>query len=367
MLDVAIIGGGLSGLSLAHSLVPSDVSFTVFESRERFGGRIYSVAPTEAPPEKIDYSAKYDLGPSWVWPAYQPRLARFLHQHNIVAFPQWTKGQSLYQTDKDSLPQAFIDETPYASARRLVGGCYRLIDILLQQVPETALKLSHHLHKVVDRGEHVDLHFNVGAVETVVAARQVAITLPPRLTATSITFSPELDARFNTLMENTVTWMGGHAKAVICYDTPFWRASNYSGSAFAVYPGAALAEIFDATLTEEKYPALSGFFALPALMRQQYRDDLEALILAQLVRLFGNQAAAPKKFFIKDWFSDPLTATAADEIPPQSHPQYGHDWFQLDHWKGKMYFAGTETAREFGGYLEGALESAERVRKALRM
>ena len=38
ILDVAIIGGGLSGLSLAHGLLKENRNIAVFESRERFGG-----------------------------------------------------------------------------------------------------------------------------------------------------------------------------------------------------------------------------------------------------------------------------------------------------------------------------------------
>lgn len=364
MLDTAIIGGGLSGLALAKNLLDAGRSFAVFESRERFGGRINSVTPSCFPDAEQSH-IKYDLGPSWVWPAYQPRLAKFLQQNRIAILPQWTKGQSLYQADKDSPPQVFVDETPYAYARRIVGGSARLVESLLQQLPQAELKLSHHLQKVFDRGNFVELHFNVSGETQVIAARRVIITIPPRLIAHSLSFQPELDSRFLSMLKSTATWMAGHAKAVVCYDHAFWRQQNYSGSAFASYIGAALGEVFDVCMEDGSHAALSGFFALPAKMRQHYQDDLEALILAQLVRLYGKPAAAAKEIIIKDWAFDPLTATADDEVPPATHPQYGHTWLQLDHWNEKLYFAGTETAQEYGGYLEGALESAERVSKAL--
>ena len=46
---------------------------------------------------------------------------------------------------------------------------------------------------------------------------------------------------------------------------------------------------------------------------------------------------------------------------PTHHPRYGLDTSleQLSH-QG-MYFAGTESAKEFGGFIEGALEAAECV------
>jgi monoamine oxidase len=42
-LDVAIIGGGLSGLAVADHCARSGLSFRVFEARPRLGGRILSV------------------------------------------------------------------------------------------------------------------------------------------------------------------------------------------------------------------------------------------------------------------------------------------------------------------------------------
>ena len=366
MLDIAIIGGGLSGLNLAKGLLGCDCSFAVFESRERFGGRILSVSPSTKTDPGND-CVKYDLGPSWIWPDFQPRITRFLHENSIEIFSQWTKGKSLYQTDRETPPQAYLDDSPYESARRIQGGTFRLIETLLEQLPDNVLHLHHHLHKVIDRHDFVELHFSVAETELVLTTRRIVITIPPRLLINTLTFSPAIDTKLQAVMDNTATWMGGHAKAVIRYERPFWRESELSGNALARYQGAALAEIFDACSSDGKCAALSGFFALPAGIRRQYPNDLEALILDQLVRLFGQAAARPLEVIIKDWFDEPLTSVAADEFPPAAHPQYGHPWLQLDHWNNKLYFSGTETAQEFGGYLEGALESAERVQILLLM
>jgi monoamine oxidase len=359
MLDLAIIGGGLAGLSLAQRLTEGDRRIAVFEARDRCGGRIDSPAVAQ------DFHC--DLGPSWIWPDFQPRITAFLERYQLDVYPQWTRGHSLYQSERTSPAQVYLDEHTYAPARRIQGGTYRLIEVLVQALPSSLLKLNHRLREVIDRRDHVELRFDYQSTSLSVEAKQVVITIPPRLLVSSVAFQPVLDVPLRELMHTTPTWMAGHAKAVVRYHHPFWREAGLSGSALARYPGAALAEIFDASSNDGTHALLSGFFALPAVLRRQYRDDLEALLLEQLVRLFGKEAAQPQSILIRDWCDEPFTAASEDEQPPAGHPQYGHVWLQRGHWNDKLYFSGTETATEFGGYLEGALEATERVATAILM
>ncbi len=362
MLDVAIVGGGLSGLSLAQHLHNQHRRFALFEARDRFGGRILSSALSESDPD-----FRNDLGPSWIWPDDQPRIAAFVAEHGLDIFPQWLEGKSLYQSDRQLPPQAYIDHATYASAYRIAGGSYRLVEALLAQLPTKNLSLNHRLLSVTDRTDYVELQFENADGLLTVSAKQAVLAVPPRLLANSVEFQPALNSKLQQAMSDTATWMAGHAKAVIYYDRPFWREAGYSGAALANYQGAALMEIFDACSETGKPAALSGFFALPAALRRDFRADLEALIVEQLTRLFGPQAASPKAVSIQDWFSEAYTAAPQDEIPPVSHPRYGHPWLQLDHWNDKLYFGGTETAAEHGGYLEGALVAADRVARALSL
>jgi len=359
MLDVAIIGGGLSGLALAERLHNSGRSFTLFESRQRLGGRILSHANS-------DSSFHFDLGPSWIWPESQPRIARMVSERGLNIYPQWIAGRSLYQSGRDSAPQAFVDHMTYGPARRIEGGSVQLIEKLAQRLPQENLKLGYQLLAVNDQHDHVELTLRHGASTLCVRAKHLVIALPPRLAAESINFTPSLDERLAHLLSDTPTWMAGHAKALIRYRHAFWRNSGLSGSALAGYPGAILGEIFDASDNDGEYAALAGFFALPAPLRHRYREDLEPLLLAQLFQLFGPEATEPEEIVIQDWFAEPATATLADDPPPTEHPRYGHAWLQMGHWSNKLYFGASETAADFGGYLEGALEAAERVANQLK-
>lgn len=132
-----------------------------------------------------------------------------------------------------------------------------------------------------------------------------------------------------------------------------------------LYQGAVLAEVYDACPEQGESAALFGFFGLPAGIRSSYRDNLDALIVQQMMRLFGAKAANPLHVIIQDWSLEPFTATQQDYAPLTSHPVYGQRPLLLDHWQDKLYFCGTETAQAHGGYLEGAREASDRVFTAL--
>ena len=105
--------------------------------------------------------------------------------------------------------------------------------------------------------------------------------------------------------------------------------------------------------------ALFGFFGIPANIRQELGEEgVLKLVVDQLTRLFGPSAEKPVSLLYKDWSSDPETAVEEDLEPLSSFPSYG-PLITSGSWEKKIIFAGTETASEHGGHLEGALRSAE--------
>ena len=71
-------------------------------------------------------------------------------------------------------------------------------------------------------------------------------------------------------------------------------------------------------------------------------------------------AADPIDVIIQDWSKEVFTATVAD-TSISHHPEYGQpDSLQPLAHKG-LFFASTEMAPKFGGFIEGALEAAEIV------
>lgn len=347
-----IIGGGLSGLYLAHRLTQAQHPFLLLEARDRLGGRILSQPATE---EKVKTDAHYDLGPAWIWPELQPLMRQLLEELGLTLFAQNTQGGILYEDTQDITPRKFHDPSAHALSRRLTGGADRVIAQLSAGLPASCVLLNRRVVRLTQLTSSVE----VGMQDrTSITARQVVLALPPRLLARNVEFLPALPASTHHTWINTPTWMAGQAKMVALYTTPFWREQGLSGEVFS--RRGPLTEIYDASPASGGPYALFGFFGIAAHERRTLGEtELQRLCLDQLHRLFGKVAAAPLAIFIKDWTEDALTATEDDRLAPAHHPNYGAMAGGRTLWNGQLIRAGSETAEACGGYLEGALEAAQ--------
>lgn len=159
MLDIAIIGAGLSGLSLVDRLLEGNRNIAVFEARNRYGGRILSRSIASG---STASSFMVDMGPTWLWPDYQPRIAALAERLGLELFRQWDAGHSLYQVDAHSAPAMYIDTETHDTARRIKGGCHQLTAGLLQRIPGSILHPHHRLLRLADRDTYIDLEFDAG-------------------------------------------------------------------------------------------------------------------------------------------------------------------------------------------------------------
>ena len=358
MLDTVIVGGGLCGLALARSLHAQGRTFALYEARGRLGGRILSVPGETA-------GMALDLGPTWFWPDTQPRMTRLAADLGLQSFPQHDDGTVLRLTDHDKKPDALQMADLHGGARRLQGGMAALVDALASGLPPAAIHLEQELVAVRDKGAHVELLFRSGEVTAIVRARQAVLAIPPRVLEQRVRFEPALDETMREAMRTTPTWMADQTKAVVAYDTPFWRAAGASGNAFVEHEQVVLGEIFDACNADGRHAALGGFFALPPQFRASIHPvAMPMLISSQLVQVFGPQAEHGEQH-VQDWAAEPYTCSTLDQTPLDRHPAYGNPNLRRALWNDKLFLGGSESAGYGGGYMEGALEAAARIQRAL--
>ena len=325
-----IIGAGLSGLYSAV-LLQEKYDVTLLEARDRTGGRIMALGG-------------HDMGPSWVWP-HQKNILRLIGTLGLELFPQYNDGLALY--DAPDGVQRF-NASAGAPSYRVKGGIHQIVAALEKRLykavhlNEKALSFAHSGEKIIVRS----------AVTTYEVDR-VIVTLPPRLAAESIVYTPPLPSELQTQLQHIPTWMGYSAKCVIEYPEAFWREEGLSG--FAVSHLGPLGEIHDASTWDKA--ALFGFVHSQATL-VRFEED----ILKELTRMYGKKAENPSKIFLVDWKKEPYTSTSLDAMPLREHPSYG---FEARHFNGKLIFSGTESAFGEGGYLEGAVVSAMQAARSL--
>ncbi len=358
LTDTVIIGGGLSGTYLAHRLSRMNHDFLLIEARDRLGGRILSQAPEHR--SSNDASARFDLGPAWVWPPFQPLISRLIDELAIPLFPQYTEGALLYEAADGSGPQRYSSPSAHAQSYRVTGGAMTIIEGLAASIAPDSLSLGTNALRVSRHaaGVTVDTIDAQGKPQSI-RAQHVVLAMPPRLME-RMAFVPALPDTVRHHWLATPTWMAGHAKVIALYATPFWREQGLSGEAFS--QRGPLAEIHDASPVSGGPYALFGFAGINAAMRRELGiQELSRRILEQLQRLFGEQASQPVELLIKDWSDDELTATESDRAPLMHHPEYGFTQSERTLWEGSMLLAGSESAVLSGGYLEGALEASDEV------
>ncbi|ATA29300.1 flavin-containing amine oxidase [Mycobacterium lepraemurium] len=205
------------------------------------------------------------------------------------------------------------------------------------------------VRRIERHGAGVTVRTDLGDTE----AGFVIVAIPPAHRAT-IEFSPPLPAEYEQLARH---WPQGRlSKAYAAYSTPFWRADGFSGQALSDEGPVFIT--FDVSPHPDGPGILMGFVdarAFDSLPAEQRRRDA----LRCFATLFGDDALKPLDYVDHRWGAEefaPGGPTAA--VPPGSWTRFGR-WLREP--VGPIHWAGTETADEWTGFLDGAIRSGRRA------
>ncbi len=366
--QIVIVGGGLSGLYAAYLLQQGGFrDYVLLEAREVLGGRIVSV-PAPLPGSVLDGAAeadnRFDLGPSWFWPGYQRQLDHLVDELGLTRFEQFENGDMMVERSPHAAPARMRGYASAPPSMRLMGGMAALTNALHRRLDPARIFTGHTVRglRATEAQVEVESVDASGRVMTWHAGR-VLLALPPRLADARIAFSPALPEALSRQWRATPTWMAPHAKYLAVYDTPFWREQGFSGEARSAF--GPLGEIHDASVPGGS-AALFGFFGVPATVRKGVPEaELRGLCRAQLVRLFGPQAATPRMDLIQDWALEPYTATPADLDSAGQHVEAPPSMAASGPWCGRLTGIASEWSPQFPGYVAGAVEAASLALKRL--
>ncbi|EKG20381.1 Flavin-containing amine oxidase [Macrophomina phaseolina MS6] len=436
MLDVIVVGAGLSGLQTAWDVQKAGYTVLVLEARNRVGGKTYS-APLATGRGCVE------LGAAWINDTNQHRMYGHAKRFGLELVKQSTEGDVVMQekgrihrlpfgttpkfsasevSNLESIRDQFInisldrnaDLTPLdevtveqfvkeqgatpntlemvnlwvrvmlgfeaseISARSFIDYCARgggfrqmrsddkhgaqylrfrhgtqSVAKNIAKVLGPAVRLSAPVRHVADHGTHVVVTTAAGEQH---AARKAVIALPTP-NYSSLTFSPPLTG--DTAAIASSTRLGTYTKVIVCYDTPWWRSHKLNGMALSYTGPIVVAR--DTSVDVERQYSLTGFVngeigrrwsVLPAHERR-------AKVLQQIAAMFedAEQALKPIEVFEQEWVKEEWSKGA---VCPMTGPGVLNK-FAWAYGKpvGNLHFVGTEFAREWKGYMEGAVCSGE--------
>jgi monoamine oxidase len=194
----------------------------------------------------------------------------------------------------------------------------------------------------------------IQAGDETVRARQAVVAVPPSLLR-SIDFDPALPTSHAAL---AAAWRGGNLiKLTATYPEPFWRRDGLSGE--GVGTTGAVSITFDNSPPSGTPGALVGFVGgvdapgyaeLPDAGRRE-------VALGGFARLFGPKALEPERFLERDWLAEEWARGGpVSNLGPGVLSRHGP---ALRAPAGPLYFAATEYADTWCGYMDGALRSGE--------
>ncbi len=344
---LVVIGAGLSGLVTASILRSRGLDALVLEARDRPGGRIHTVSGA-------DGRGAFDRGATWFGPKHA-HLVRIAESLGVVRFEQFHAGGGLVDLGPRGVRPLDFPPPPEPTFR-FRGGSRALIDALVTNLEPARIRYGTHVMALRHRpgAIEIDTADADGRAETL-AADRVVTTLPPRLLARSVDFEPELPPAVAAVLAGTPTWMGHAVKFWARYETPFWRER---GGGFGVAHAGIVEEVHDHSGDDDATFALTGFLRPGAHLEDPTRRDERTL--EHLARFFGPAAAAPLEFDACSWPHEVFSSDVDAKAVPVG-TKYGDPRLWVPQFGGRLLFSGTETSREYGGYMEGAVISGLRA------
>jgi monoamine oxidase len=233
---------------------------------------------------------------------------------------------------------------------RLVEGmqtiCTRLANGLRDRV-----RLDCQVYEI----EHASQSVRVIAEGVTVNAKRVILAVPPNQ-AQRIDFDPVLPRRRLKLMQRLE--MGSVIKCFAIYDRPFWRDKR----AKPVDPDLLIFDhAMDASSNDSKHAALVAFIGGDDAVFWSDRppETRRRAVLENLAMIYGDEALYPREYFDHDWLTEAFIGGGYQCYAPPGVMTNG--FHELRDAIGPIHFAGTETAVQYYGYVEGAIEAGERA------
>ena len=145
-------------------------------------------------------------------------------------------------------------------------------------------------------------------------------------------------------------------KAAVLYDAPFWRVDGLNGAMQSDRSPIQL--VFDNSPEDASMGVLSCFLSIVECPHLADRAAREEGLKHELARYFGAKALDAKGYVEKDWATDPWSTGCITPLTPGLLTAGGE---HLRKPSGRIHWAGTESAKVWCGYMDGAISAGARA------
>jgi len=235
---------------------------------------------------------------------------------------------------------------------RIVGGAQQISERIAATLGRDAVVLNAAARAIRQDENGVTVESAAGTWR----ARRVIVSIPLAI-AGRIAYQPYLPVARDQIHQRVA--MGSTVKVFATYERAFWRERGLSGE--AVGTSGAISVTFDNTTHDGAVPCLLGFVAgRPArIFGTIPKEQRRAQILDELACLFGAAARKPVHYEEMDWGGERYSGGCPiGNFAPGTLSTFGD---ALRTPVGRIHWAGTESARQCTGYMEGAVESGDRA------
>ncbi len=319
--------------------VPLEAPWSAPQALEWDGMSLAEWVRTRGVPERV--AGLFEVGVQAVFAASSAQLSLLHAAHYVHSAGGWSK---------------LTDSEGGAQQDRVEGGMQPVAERLADQLPDGTVRLSHVVSSIAQDADGVRVEVSAPEGPVVFDAAHVVVAVPPTL-AGRITYDPPLGAQRDQLVQHMP--QGSVVKFHVLYEEPWWRDEGLSGMVLA--PGEPIGVTFDCTPPAGVPGLISGFFEGPSAVAagEQTMEERRDVVVDVLARAMGERARDVTGYVDRDWSAEPFTRGCyGAHLPPGAWTVYGP---ALRRPVGRLHWAGTETAERWTGYIDGAIDSGQRV------
>lgn len=251
-----------------------------------------------------------------------------------------------------------------AEALQVKGGAQQICTRMADEIGTNRILLNRAVNRFdIDEAlgiTRVHTYSTIGGEDRTVYTCSQVICAIPWNQCRSIMFSPSLPHLKERLFESTVA--ENLIKFVVTYETAFWRKEGWSGEMISTGRTTKPGEVLPVICTFD-YTSPAGDPAIMGFINEEYADmtkeDRCNAVVQDLMRVLGERAMTQfVDYQDKVWSKELFSGGSPSSVMP-----YG----TMDSWQTRqepflsVHFAGTETASQWIGYMDGAVESGVRT------